>query len=77
MDSKLLGKATLEPTTPVIAGTYGSWTIKYTVGPLGIDSGGQIKIAIRLVSDWGTPQFDDPTAEGITRYSGVSARSAM
>ncbi len=61
-----LGHATLSPQTPVVAGTYGTWTLTYTVGSLGIDSGGQIKIAQRLVSDWGSPQFDDPQAEGYT-----------
>ena len=69
----MLGTATLTPTTPVIAGKHGTWTIRYTVGLLGIDSGGQILVAIRLVSDWGSPQFDQPTAEN---YSTVTIQSA-
>ena len=64
-----LGRATLHPTDPVPAGSYGTWTITYTVGQYGIDSGGQIKVAIRIVSDWGVPQFEDPSAEG---YSSVT-----
>ena len=67
-----LGTATLTPTTPAVAGKYGSWTISYTVGPLGMDSGGQILVAIRIVSDWGVPQFNDPKAEG---FSSVSIQS--
>jgi len=63
-----LGTVDLLEVGPVIAGTYGTWTLTYTVGTLGIDSGGQIKIARRLVSDWGNPQFDDPQTEG---YSSV------
>ena len=61
-----LGNATISPTTPVVAGSFGTWTIVYTVGKYGIDSGGQVKIARRLVSDWGRPQMDDPQAEGYT-----------
>ena len=61
-----LGTATIEPTMPVAAGKFGSWTITFTVGKYGIDSGGQVKVARRLVSDWGRPQFDDPQAEGYT-----------
>ena len=76
MTSTNLGTAFLNPITPVVAGSYGSWTITYTVGPLGIDSGGQIKIAIRLVSDWGVPQFDDPAGEGYTTVAIQSAGDA-
>lgn len=61
-----LGHATLEPKTPVPAASYGTWTITFTVGKYGIDSGGQLKIARRLVSDWAEPQFDDPTGESYT-----------
>ena len=32
-----LGTASLTPVTPVIAGSHSTWTITYTVGPLGID----------------------------------------
>ena len=66
MNSTILGTATMHPTTPVVAGTYGTWTITYTVGPLGMDSGGKIIVAMRDVSDWGTPQFSEPTAEGFS-----------
>ena len=59
-----LGQVTLEPQTPVVAGKFGTWTLTYTVGTLGIDSNGQIKVAMRVVSDWGAPQFDKPLAEG-------------
>ena len=61
-----LGEATIAPTTPVVAGEFGTWTIVYTVGKYGMDSGGQLKIGRRLVSDWGTPQFAEPQGEGYT-----------
>lgn len=59
-----LGKVYLQEKEPVIAGSHGTWTLVYTVGSLGIDSGGQLKIARRLVSDWGEPQFSDKSGEG-------------
>lgn len=59
-----LGHVALHPQTPVVARTYGTWVLTYTVGTYGIDSGGQIKLARRLVSDWADPQFDDPQAAG-------------
>ncbi|MEZ4869018.1 MAG: hypothetical protein R3C14_47290 [Caldilineaceae bacterium] len=68
-----LGAVKLLETSPVIAGSYGTWTLVYTVGSLGIDSGGQIKIARRMVSDWAAPQFTDPQAAG---YSTVTTTGA-
>ena len=57
------GTATLDPTDTIVAGSYGTWTITYTAGALGIDDGGQLKVAANMSSDWGRPQFDDPTAD--------------
>jgi hypothetical protein len=61
-----LGRVTLSPPGPVVAGAVGEWTLTYVVGSYGIDEGGTIKIARRFASDWGRPQFDDATAEGYT-----------
>lgn len=58
-----LGHATLEPSGPVVAGSVGQWTVTYTVGSLGIDEGGTLKIARRFASDEARPQFDDPAGE--------------
>jgi hypothetical protein len=57
-----LGTVTLEPHTPIVAGTVGEWTLRLTVGSYGIDEGGTIKLARRFASDWARPQFDDPAA---------------
>lgn len=57
------GTATLEPTDEVVAGSYGTWSITYTAGALGIDDGGRIKVAANMSSDWERPQFEDPTAD--------------
>ncbi len=71
--NSLLGSASLSPQTSAISGKHSTWTITYTVGSYGVDSGGQLKIAIRIVSDWGVPQFTDPQAEG---YSTVTTNGA-
>ena len=64
--SHRLGTIALAPTTDVVAGSGGSWTLAYTVGSFGIDSGGQLKIAFPLVTDWEAPQFNAPSASGYT-----------
>ena len=61
-----LGKVRLDPPGPVVAGCFGTWTIELTVGSLGIDEGGTIKLAQRYASDWQRPQFDRPTEPGYT-----------
>ena len=65
-DEERLGRVTLSPSEPVVAGAFGEWTLTYVVGSYGIDEGGTIKIARRFASDWQRPQFDDPRAEGYT-----------
>jgi hypothetical protein len=57
------GRASLHPDDDVVAGTYGTWEVTYTVGRLGMDDGSTLTIASHQTSDWGTPQFSDPTAE--------------
>lgn len=59
---RLYGWAEMDPPDPVTAGQTGTWRIIYHAGRYGVDDGGVIKIAWRDVSDWGTPQFDDPAA---------------
>ena len=56
------GTAEIAPATAVRAGSYGTWTIRYHTGVAGIDEGGRIRVAMRSVSDWPPPQFDDPKA---------------
>lgn len=64
--SQRLGVVALEPAGPVIAGSLGQWRLVYTVGSYGLDEGGTIKLAQRMVSDWEIPQFDQPAASGYT-----------
>lgn len=63
---ELMGSATLEPMTPVEAGSYQSFTLVYTAGPFGVDDTGSIKIGFRFATDFGPVQFDDPKAPGYT-----------
>ncbi len=57
-----MGSAVVEPSGPVEAGSYQSFTLTYTAGFFGIDDTGSIKIVHRFASDMGRPQFDDPAA---------------
>lgn len=61
-DGNWIGQAQLEPADPVVAGSVGTWTIRYTAGRYGVDDGGALKLSWRFASDWGTPQFADPAA---------------
>jgi hypothetical protein len=61
-----LGAVTIDPPGPVVAGSVGEWTTTLTVGSLGIDEGGTIKVAQRFASDWEPSQFDRPVESGYT-----------
>ncbi|HJN14028.1 MAG TPA: DUF3604 domain-containing protein, partial [Armatimonadota bacterium] len=56
--SRLHGTASLTPTGVVTAGSFGTWTIHYTAGALGVDENASLKVIWRFASDWGKPQFD-------------------
>ncbi len=64
-----LGSVTVVPTRDIIVGSYGTWTLTYTVGSYGVDVGGGLKIGTRRMSDWGKPQFDDPKAPNYVTVS--------
>ncbi|MCJ7623308.1 MAG: hypothetical protein MUO76_07375, partial [Anaerolineaceae bacterium] len=56
-----LGEAVIQPNQPVAAGQYKTIMFTYTAGHP-IDDAGYIKITFRTVSDFGAPQFIDPSA---------------
>ena len=62
LDPAMLGKASLSPTEPVEVRTFQSFVLTYTVGTLGIDDTGGIRIAWRTVGDTGRLQMTDPVA---------------
>jgi hypothetical protein len=60
-DPQHIGRASIIPADPVVAGQLGSWTITYEVGAYGYDEFARLKIASRFASDWAPPQFTNPT----------------
>ena len=65
-DPHLIGRAWITPGEPVVAGTFGTWTITYEVGAYGYDERARLKVGWRFASDWARPQFDDPAAANYT-----------
>jgi len=57
-----IGTAELKPCQPVVVGSFASWQIVYTVGELGMDDGARLRIAHKLITDWGQPQTNSPRA---------------
>ena len=62
------GKATLRRDHPVVAGAYTTIHYTYTAGHP-IDDSGYVKIAFRIISDFGEPQFDNPAAPNFCSVS--------
>jgi hypothetical protein len=62
LPGSLLGMATIDPSSPIVAGAYGTWRITYYVGSAGLASGGAIRIHTDSDTDWALPQFADPAA---------------
>lgn len=56
-----LGEASIAPSRPVVAGSFGCWRITYRVGCQGIAVGGGIRVSTDSDTDWGNPQFHDPS----------------
>src|SRR5512137_2910526 len=54
-----LGRAAIEPSQPVFAGSFATLTFTYTAGHP-IDDTGFVKLAFRFASDFGTPHFSSP-----------------
>jgi hypothetical protein len=69
LTKEYMGTVSLTPSTPVTAGEYGTWVLTFTAGEYGIDDGGSLVVAWRSVSDWDTPQFDEPSQSGYTTVS--------
>ena len=71
-DPRYVGRASITPADPVVAGQLGTWTITYEVGAYGYDEFARLKIASRFASDWGPPQFSDPAG---ANYASVRLES--
>ena len=60
LNKEYMGTISLSPDKDVIAGEFSTWTITFTAGEYGIDDGGTMVVAWKSVSDWDSPQFDEP-----------------
>jgi len=58
----LYGSAVLEPLAAVEARSYQTFTLSYTVGKVGLDDTGAIRVCFRMISDSGKPQAVNPGA---------------
>ncbi|MEM7429738.1 MAG: DUF3604 domain-containing protein [Pseudomonadota bacterium] len=65
-DPALYGSATLEPLEAVEARSFQTFTITYTVGRIGLDDTGAIRVCFRMVFDGGKPQASDPAGANFT-----------
>jgi hypothetical protein len=63
-----LGRAAIQPEHPMEAGAFTTVILTYTAGHP-IDDSGYVKLAFRSVTDFGTPQFDDPAGPNYCRVS--------
>lgn len=62
LGARELGTIRVTPAGEVVVGSHGTFTITWRAGEYGADVGGGIKVGLRRMADWGTPQFDDPAA---------------
>ena len=77
-DPSIFGSATLSPTDPVEVRTYQSFTLTYTVGSLGLDDTGGIRIAWRRIGDSGQLQTTNPAAPNyVTAHSNGEGRLSL
>ncbi len=70
-DPRLYGSAVLEGPAEVEVRSYQTFRLTYTVGALGLDDTGGIRVAFRLISDAGPLQTHDPAGANY-----VTARSS-
>lgn len=64
---RVYGYAVIEPSGDVVAGSYGTWTLTYVAGSKGISEGGCLRVTTDSDTDWGRPQFIDPSGEDYMR----------
>jgi len=61
-----VAKIGIEFSEPARAREWGTYILTYEVGEWGLNEGGGIRIFNHNMSDWGTPQFDNPKEENYT-----------
>jgi hypothetical protein len=68
-----LGTASIQPATPIVAGSRGTWRVTFTCGPQGIATGGGLRFYTDSDTDWGVPQVHDAAG---AEYLTVAAPAA-
>ena len=63
------GRAWIEAGDDARAGSFGSWTLVFEAGELGIAEGGAVYLQVSPFWGWSTPQTESPTAPGYTVVS--------
>ncbi len=73
------GVAEIDPATAVLAGSRGTWRIRYVAGSSGIQIGGGVVIQVSPYWGWSVPQTESPDSPGYTtvRTSGDRVRLAV
>jgi len=66
-DPAIFGTAELNPVSAVEVRSYQTLTLTYTVGRLGLDDSGAIRVSLRIVTDAGKPQATAPTKANYVR----------
>ena len=66
-DPAIYGSAVLTPTEAVETRTFQTFRLTYTVGKLGLDDTGGIRVSFRSITDTGRLQVSDPTAPNYVR----------
>ncbi len=61
------GTASISPDGPMLAGSFGTWTVTYTAGAGGIPTGGALQFGLYR-SGWSTFQTDRPREAGHTTF---------
>jgi hypothetical protein len=58
------GSATIDPSGPVVAGSSGTWTVRYVAGLPGVRAGGGVVVHFPLYWEWSEPQMAAPALPG-------------
>ncbi len=64
-----VGTLGVEPQGPIAAGSHGTWTLHYTTGRYGIDSGGRLRLLFRYAWDGGRFQVENPSGDDYVTVS--------
>lgn len=63
VDQEWFGSIEIDDESPIVAGSYITRVLTFTVGKYGMDNGGRIRLLFRLASDTSIPQMSDPKAD--------------